>query len=101
MDHHSTTPLDPRVLEAMMPWLTTRFGNAASRTHPYGWEAAEAVEAARSHVARLVGASSAKEIVFTSGATESDNLAIQGIVEARNAAGASAGVQIITSKTAH
>lgn len=82
MDNHSTTPLDPRVLEAMMPWLTSRFGNAASRTHVYGWEAEEAVEAARAHVARLLGASSAKEIVFTSGATESDNLAIKGVVEA-------------------
>ena len=95
MDHHSTTPLDPRVLEAMMPWLTTRFGNAASRSHAYGWEAEEAVEAARAHVARLVGASSAKEIVFTSGATESDNLAIKGIVEAKP------GAHVITCKTEH
>jgi len=100
MDNHSTTPLDPRVLEAMMPWLTTRFGNAASRSHPYGWEAEEAVEAARSHVARLVGAASAKEIVFTSGATESDNLAIKGAVEARLVASKS-GAHVITSKTEH
>ncbi len=77
LDHHSTTPLDPRVLEAMMPYLTERFGNAASRTHAFGWEAEEGVEKARVQVAALIGAN-AKDIVWTSGATESDNLAIKG-----------------------
>jgi cysteine desulfurase len=77
MDHNATTPLDPRVLEAMMPYLTERFGNAASTSHAFGTVAAEAVERGREQTARLVGASAA-EIVFTSGATESDNMAIKG-----------------------
>jgi cysteine desulfurase len=87
LDHHATTPLDPAVLEDMMPFLTDRFGNASSRQHAYGWAAEEAVEAAREQVARLVGARDrlgapcGKEIVFTSGATESINLALKGLVE--------------------
>jgi cysteine desulfurase len=82
LDAHSTTPVDPRVLEAMLPYFSEKFGNAASKTHAFGWTAESAVERSREAVAAIVGARSPKEIVFTSGATESDNLAVKGVVEA-------------------
>jgi cysteine desulfurase len=86
-DHHATTPVDPRVVEAMAPWWTRDFGNAASRTHVFGWRAEAAVEAARAALARAVGAADPREIVFTSGATESDNLALAGLARANRARG--------------
>ena len=96
MDNHSTTPMDPRVLEAMLPYFVEKFGNSASRNHAFGWEAEEAVEKARKQIAHLIHADS-KEIVFTSGATESDNLAIKGVVEMYH----EKGDHIITSATEH
>jgi len=96
MDYHATTPVDPRVLDAMLPYFREEFGNAASKSHPFGWHAEEAVEAAREQVARLIGAS-AKEIVWTSGATESNNLAIKGAAQFQKGKGR----HLVTAATEH
>ncbi len=96
MDYHATTPVDPRVLEAMLPFFREDFGNAASKSHVFGWRAEEAVEGARAEVATLIGASP-NEIVFTSGATESDNLAIKGAAHAQQERGR----HLVTCRTEH
>ena len=96
LDYHATTPVDPRVLEAMLPYFTEHFGNAASRSHRFGWDADKAVERARQQIASLIGAS-ANEVVFTGGATESNNLAIKGSVDARRDRGS----HLITTSIEH
>ncbi len=97
LDHHATTPCDPRVVAAMRPFWSEEFGNPASASHAFGWRAEAAVEQAREEIARAIGAADPREIVFTSGATESDNLALQGVLRARGAGGA----HLVTAATEH
>src|SRR5690349_13196095 len=104
MDYHATTPVDPRVIEAMLPYFNEKFGNAASRSHAFGWTAEEAVERSREEIAKLIGANDertgqadGKSIVITSGATESNNLALKGVAEFYK----EKGNHIITSKIEH